>query len=271
MADIKISQLTSAAALTGAEEVPVVQGSSTLRTTAQDIADLAPGLGYTAEDVANKSTSTSLGTSNTLYPSQNAVKVYVDGSVVGLLDDRGNYTPGVTSPGAYPSTGGSGTAGAILKGDLWFMSASGYLGTTAVVAGATVRALVNTPGQTDANWNILSAGSITAPQPYQVYTAILSWLSGGITATVLQNTTGATISWAVGGSGQAEGSASSSIFTINKTWIMPSSLQAGNQYFGLNGFRTSGTLVSLYPIRPSDNSVTISYTTYIPIEIRVYP
>jgi len=35
-------------------------------------------LGYTAEDVANKSTSTSLGTSNTLYPSQNAVKSYVD-------------------------------------------------------------------------------------------------------------------------------------------------------------------------------------------------
>lgn len=30
------------------------------------------------EDVANKSTNTSLGTSNTLYPSQNAVKTYVD-------------------------------------------------------------------------------------------------------------------------------------------------------------------------------------------------
>jgi len=35
-------------------------------------------LGFTPEDVANKSTSTSLGSSNTLYPSQNAVKVYVD-------------------------------------------------------------------------------------------------------------------------------------------------------------------------------------------------
>jgi len=38
-------------------------------------------LGYTAEDIANKSTSTSLGTSNTLYPTQNAVKTYVDGKV----------------------------------------------------------------------------------------------------------------------------------------------------------------------------------------------
>jgi len=35
-------------------------------------------LGYTTEDVSNKSTNTSLGTSNTLYPTQNAVKVYAD-------------------------------------------------------------------------------------------------------------------------------------------------------------------------------------------------
>lgn len=40
-------------------------------------------LGYTPEDVANKSTSTSLGTSNTAYPSQNAVKTYVDTGLSG--------------------------------------------------------------------------------------------------------------------------------------------------------------------------------------------
>lgn len=39
-------------------------------------------LDYTAEDVANKSTSTSLGTSDTLYPSQKAVKTYVDTAAV---------------------------------------------------------------------------------------------------------------------------------------------------------------------------------------------
>ncbi len=38
-------------------------------------------LGYTPENVANKSTSTALGTSNTLYPSQNAVKSYVDTTI----------------------------------------------------------------------------------------------------------------------------------------------------------------------------------------------
>ena len=40
-------------------------------------------LGFTPEDVANKSTTTTLGTSNTLYPTQNAVKTYVDTAISG--------------------------------------------------------------------------------------------------------------------------------------------------------------------------------------------
>ena len=40
-------------------------------------------LGFTPENVSNKSTSTSLGTSDTLYPSQNAVKSYVDTGLSG--------------------------------------------------------------------------------------------------------------------------------------------------------------------------------------------
>lgn len=45
------------------------------------VGTLQPALGFTPENVANKSTSTSLGTSNTLYPTQNAVKTYVDNAV----------------------------------------------------------------------------------------------------------------------------------------------------------------------------------------------
>lgn len=41
-------------------------------------------LGFTPENVINKSTDTNLGTSNTLYPSQNAVKTYVDNSIDSL-------------------------------------------------------------------------------------------------------------------------------------------------------------------------------------------
>jgi hypothetical protein len=77
---------------------------------------------------------------------------YADGLVVGLWDDRGNYDPTGTSD--YPASGGSGTAGAILKGDVWTVSVAGTISGNAVNIGDTVRALVDTPGLTDANWAI---------------------------------------------------------------------------------------------------------------------
>lgn len=46
--------------------------------------DITTTLMYIPENVTNKSTSTSLGTSNTLYPSQNAVKSYVDTAVAAV-------------------------------------------------------------------------------------------------------------------------------------------------------------------------------------------
>lgn len=123
-------------------------------------------LAYTAEDQANKSTNiVTDAASDIKYPSVRATKQYADALVTGLLDDRGNFTPGLTSPGAWPTTGGSGTAGAIMKGDIWFCSASGFMGTTAVVAGSSFRATVDSPGQTAGNWNVLSAGAISTSTP----------------------------------------------------------------------------------------------------------
>jgi hypothetical protein len=104
------------------------------------------------------------GTSDTLYPSVKAVKDYADGLVVGLLNDRGSWPGGATPPGAYPSSGGSGVAGAILKGDIWFVKVAGYLGTTYVAIGASVRALVDSPGQTSDNWDIIDAGLGFTPE-----------------------------------------------------------------------------------------------------------
>lgn len=51
--------------------------------------DVTTALGFTPENVANKSTTTTLGTSNTLYPTQNAVKVYVDNAVSGVTVPTG--------------------------------------------------------------------------------------------------------------------------------------------------------------------------------------
>lgn len=123
-----------------------------------DITALAPyqlALGFTPEDVANKSIDGTLAAnSDTLYSSQRAVKTYIDASVVGVLDDRGNWD---ASSGLFPSTGGSGPFGTILKGDLWFVSVPGTLGGTAVVVGNNFRALVDNP-TLSTDWNILNVG-----------------------------------------------------------------------------------------------------------------
>lgn len=114
------------------------------------------------EVTANKSTSvTTDGASDTKYPSVKSVKTYTDGLVVGLLNDRGSYD---ASGNAFPSTGGSGAAGAINKGDLWYISVAGSLGGVAVSVGSSVRALTNTPGSTAANWDILNVGIGFVPE-----------------------------------------------------------------------------------------------------------
>jgi hypothetical protein len=80
------------------------------------------------------------------------VQALISAAVTGLFNDRGNYDASVN---AYPSSGGSGGGGAILKGDIWTITVAGTLPTgQAVVPGATVRALINTPGNTQANWGI---------------------------------------------------------------------------------------------------------------------
>jgi hypothetical protein len=81
-----------------------------------------------------------------------AEKTYVDELVVGVLRDRGNYD---ASGNTFPASGGSGAAGAIKKGDLWYISVAGTLGSASVAVGDTVRALADTPGQTAGNWAVM--------------------------------------------------------------------------------------------------------------------
>ena len=96
-------------------------------------------LSFTPADVANLSTSTSLGTSNTLFPSQNAVKSYVD------------------SRGLTFATGSSGS-------DINFSTSTNLLGGTVTLnipdASQTARGLLTTGTQTIAGDKTLS-GSLT--------------------------------------------------------------------------------------------------------------
>lgn len=108
---------------------------------------IADGATLTAS--ANATVSGTNSGDNAVNTNANA---YADSLVVGLWDDRGSYD---ASPNTYPASGGSGTAGAVLKGDIWTISVAGTLGGVAVGIGDTVRALVDTPAQTASNWSVL--------------------------------------------------------------------------------------------------------------------
>lgn len=100
---------------------------------------------------------------------QAAAIAHADGLVVGLFDDRGNYD---ASTNLYPATGGSGTAGAVLKGDVWRISVAGTLGGEAIDVGDTIRALVDTPGQTAGNWAKFEANTQQATESIRGTAAI---------------------------------------------------------------------------------------------------
>lgn len=112
------------------------------------------------ENISNKAIDFTT-VNNTLYPTVLAVKTYADGLVVGLLNDRGSYD---ASTNLYPSTGGSGTGGAIKKGNLWAISVPGTLGGVAVGVGDWIRALIDSPGQTASNWGIVEGNFGYVPE-----------------------------------------------------------------------------------------------------------
>jgi hypothetical protein len=174
MSDSKISSLTAYTTPLDADVVPVVDtaNAETKKTTwanvkatlkayfdTQYLTEASGDAQY--EVLTNKSTDTALGTSDTLYPTQNAVKTYADTLVAGLLDYRGAYDASVNT---FPASGGSGTAGAVKKGDAWVISVAGTLGGSAIQIGDMLVANVDTPGQTDGNWNKLNTNISYVPE-----------------------------------------------------------------------------------------------------------
>lgn len=119
------------------------------------------------EDIANKSTNQSNfianGLSATKYPSNVAIKGYVDSTTAGLLRDAGNFTPSPTSPGALYPTVGTGPAGAVALGDTFFINAAGYFGIDPVTVGASIRALIAAPA-VPSNWSVLDASIGIVPE-----------------------------------------------------------------------------------------------------------
>lgn len=70
-------------------------------------------------------------------------------ATAGLVDDRGTYD---ASTDLFPTTGGSGTSGAVMRGDQWQISVKGTLGSGDVNPGDIIRALTDSPAQVETNW-----------------------------------------------------------------------------------------------------------------------
>lgn len=120
------------------------------------------GSGALYELLSNKSSSIPTDWNSTdKYPNTKAVKDYVDSAIAGLLDYRGGYD---ASGDAYPSTGGSGTAGAISKGDTFVISVAGTLGTIDVIVGDIIIAKVDAATDDDADWDVLNIGVSYVPE-----------------------------------------------------------------------------------------------------------
>jgi hypothetical protein len=128
-------------------------------STVTDINGLLKGNGATVEaatpdvDYASAGAPAAAVAAHVAATDPHGDRAYADSLVVGLLDDRGSHD---ASAGLFPSTGGSGEAGTILKGDLWFISVAGTLGDQYCQIGTSIRALTDNPGQTASNWSIIS-------------------------------------------------------------------------------------------------------------------
>jgi hypothetical protein len=91
------------------------------------------------ENASNKSTSTSLGSSNTLYPSQLAVKTYVDNATTGGINIQGDWNANTNSPNISTTT---------TTGFTWRVSVAG----TTALGGISVWNVNDLAVKTAAGW-----------------------------------------------------------------------------------------------------------------------
>lgn len=137
----------------------------------------------------------------------NAAKSYADGLVVGLWDDRGGFDASVNT---FPTSGGSGTSGAILKGDIWTISIAATAGVLLGFAvGSTVRAVADSPGQTVGNWSSAAVGLGYVPENLAKKDASGGYAGLTLFKLNLRNAGNSTTSWFT------------TAATVARTWTMP--------------------------------------------------
>jgi hypothetical protein len=166
----------------------------------------------------------------------------------------------------------------VLKGNLLLTSSSGYA--TLAATNATAYRDIKLPDQSgnlamSVNGVPANAlGEVTIPVgiSYKVYTAILITPTGAANPIVLEleNTLGASVIWLNQG-GDFEATASSSVFTLNKTWVQSSNYQNLGYIYNFYGYRQSSSKIIYNSFLTFNNSSSYTGGGTVFIEIRVYP
>lgn len=137
------------------------------------LGSLVVGVNYTIKSlnsgtgsVTQAQWNTIAGTSGVTYAANSTFTAATNGTLSGITAKPSIYTTliltnymGIFSYAinTYPSTGGSGTSGAINKGDFWLVNVV----TSTTNTWNIYNALVNNPGQSAANWAIVVSGYMT--------------------------------------------------------------------------------------------------------------
>jgi hypothetical protein len=263
-------------------------------------ATFQPVLGFTPENVANKSTNVLLGTSNTLYPTQNAVKTYVDTEIAAIpIPDLQQVTAvnNATTLGVYtldnissPSVqagllidivDGASVVLENITGGIFASLTSNKLSFTngASINTVNVKAtniassvknieLPNASGTLALSVNGNTAntsGNITIPHPNRVYVAVISMVDGSI-INLLKNTIGDTLTW----------TASSGVISTTSSILA----SENNTFVSVTGRSTVPKIISTdvsvsslswnVSIYQTDNAGAPNSTDAVYVEIRIY-
>lgn len=218
-----------------------------------------------------------------------AIQTAIGNAIIGSNNFRGAWD---ASAGLFPTTGGSGSGGAVSAGNQWRISVGGTLGGEPVDPGDQIIAAVNVPGQTASNWIIVNPrvfsvfgrfGSVVAESGDYSYNQI-SGLPSTATSGKLMRGTGST--WAettatypntiatndllVGGSTNiisALSTQASSIFSTNSSGILQwKTLGLGEVAMGSNSSGiNAGTITGGTGTQASVTDTNISINLTVPV------
>ncbi len=94
------------------------------------------------------------GDDDTVIPTEGAVYDYVNSQITALGALVGDWD---ASGGTFPVWGVDGDPNPIAKGDYWYITVGGDMGSHHVTTGDVLYAKVATPGQTETNWFVVEA------------------------------------------------------------------------------------------------------------------